>query len=468
VNGSAALAGIVLAQRFGRDAETDGFLAAYGVYLVLILAAQAFRLVVVPELTGAAAEERLGSETTAWAVALAAVGAPVTLGVVVFAGPVGDVLTGALPPSAAEAAASALPWLVPAAFLQLFASLAASALAALDSYAVAAFAYAAGAAAGLATFLAGGTLDALAWGLALNGAIALAVPVAVLAAPGARPGAGALAFARRLGRLAQGAALPLALQGLYLVALRLAAGLGPGEVTTLSYAYLISAAFVAATASSLSLVAAAPLTRRGVDAEHAAAHVVHSSWLSLAAVAGAAGIFAVAGGQIARVALGEAFFGEVGHELGRLVVELAPWTAGFAAFAVAYPLVFVLRRARVLVPLALASLVCMAATGLGLRAAFGLPGIGLALALVTWLVVAGLLAAVSPRTLVLALGRLTRLGALVAALAAVAFGPLAVLVGGIPAALGGLAVYALLLAALRPAGLRDGWAYVRALHEPAG
>src|SRR5919202_762851 len=250
--------------------------------------------------------------------------------------------TGSSPPTASTSSSSSRH--------RRFASLAASGLAALDSYAVAAFAYAAGAAAGLATFLAGGTLDALAWGLALNGAIALAVPVAALAVGGARPGAGALAFARRLGRLAQGAAVPLALQGLYLVALRLAAGLGPGEVTTLSYAYLISAAFVAATASSLSLVAAAPLTRRGVDAEHAAAHVVHSSWISLAAVAAAAGVFA---------------------DLGRLVVVLAPWTAAFAAFAVAYPLVFVLRRARVLVPLAVGSLPCVAATGLGLRAAFG-------------------------------------------------------------------------------------------------
>src|SRR3990170_4927130 len=51
LNGSAALAGILLARKFGRSAGTDGFMAAYGVYLVLVLGAQAFRSAVVPELT---------------------------------------------------------------------------------------------------------------------------------------------------------------------------------------------------------------------------------------------------------------------------------------------------------------------------------------------------------------------------------------------------------------------------------
>src|SRR3954452_24295661 len=57
---AAAGAGALLAQKFGRTAETDGFLAAYGVYLVLVLAAQAFRMVVVPDLTRAASTASLG------------------------------------------------------------------------------------------------------------------------------------------------------------------------------------------------------------------------------------------------------------------------------------------------------------------------------------------------------------------------------------------------------------------------
>ena len=69
---AAAGAGALLAHKFGRNAETDGFLAAYGVYLLLVLVAQAFRMVVVPELTRAAAAGTLGGESRAFALAFLA------------------------------------------------------------------------------------------------------------------------------------------------------------------------------------------------------------------------------------------------------------------------------------------------------------------------------------------------------------------------------------------------------------
>src|SRR5216117_934901 len=74
---AAAGAGALLAHKFGRTAETDGFLSAYGVYLVLVLAAQAFRMVVVPDLTRAAAEGRLAGESRAYGVAFLALAVPV-------------------------------------------------------------------------------------------------------------------------------------------------------------------------------------------------------------------------------------------------------------------------------------------------------------------------------------------------------------------------------------------------------
>src|ERR671931_1229096 len=74
---AAALAGAFLAHKFGRNLQTDGFLAAYGVYLVLVLGAQAFRMVVVPDLTRAEAEGRLAEEYRAYAVAFLIVAAPV-------------------------------------------------------------------------------------------------------------------------------------------------------------------------------------------------------------------------------------------------------------------------------------------------------------------------------------------------------------------------------------------------------
>src|SRR5689334_24789237 len=66
---AAAGAGALLAQKFGRTAETDGFLAAYGVYLVLVLAAQALRMVVVPDLTRASAAGVLAGESRAYGAA---------------------------------------------------------------------------------------------------------------------------------------------------------------------------------------------------------------------------------------------------------------------------------------------------------------------------------------------------------------------------------------------------------------
>src|SRR3954452_20569816 len=141
---SAAGAGALLAQKFGRGAETDGFFAAYGVYLVLVLAAQSFRMVVVPDLTRAVPDGRLGGETRAYAVAFLALAVPASILVAVFSTQIGDLITGSLPQPAPDVAARAVVILVAAAFGQLLAALAAGALAALDSYGTAAAGFALG------------------------------------------------------------------------------------------------------------------------------------------------------------------------------------------------------------------------------------------------------------------------------------------------------------------------------------
>src|SRR3954453_1837321 len=221
---AAAGAGALLAHKFGRTAETDGFLGAYAVYLVLVLAAQAFRMVVVPDLTRAAAEGRLGGGSRAFALAFLALAVPVSVLVAVFSAPLGDLITGSLPPTSAHVAGRALAVLVPAAFVQLLAALAASALAAVDSYGTAAAGFAMGAITGLVVFAALSSskgIVALAWGLAANSIVALAVPLTALWRRGALVGPPPLRWEphRRLAHLLQGAAVPLALQGCYLLAL---------------------------------------------------------------------------------------------------------------------------------------------------------------------------------------------------------------------------------------------------------
>ena len=117
--------------------------------------------------------------------------------------------------------------------------------------------------------------------------------------------------------------MPLALQGCYLLALRFSAYLGVGHVTSFSYAYLAASTLVGATAFSLGLISSAPLTRRGIDGVAAGRHVVHAAWISCVIVGAAAGVFGLVGGRIVGAILGSAYSGEVGRELGHLVVYLA-------------------------------------------------------------------------------------------------------------------------------------------------
>ncbi|HET7566554.1 MAG TPA: hypothetical protein VFJ91_01065 [Gaiellaceae bacterium] len=468
IAGAAAGAGALLAHKFGRNAETDGFLAAYGVYLVLVLAAQALRMITVPDLTRAAADGRLGGETRAYALTVLAVGVPASIVVVALRGSLGELVTGNLPASSAHVAARALAVLVPAAFVQLLAALAASALAAGDSYGTAALGFASGSVLGLAVFVGyadSGGIVALAWGLLCNAVVALAVPTFALWRRGALGGAWPerLEVGPRLWRLVQGVAIPISIQGSYLLGLRFAAHIGVGRVTSFSYAYLIASTLVQATAFSLGVISSAPLTRRGLDPQRSARHVVHAAWVSLSLVGAAAGVFALVGGRIMTYVLGHAYGGGVGRELGHLVVYLAPWMLGWVGFAVAFPLVFVAGRRRLLVPVALAGWALCWPLGLGLRAAFGLEGIAVAIGLATLAIAAGLLWMLSPQTLAIAAVGLGRLALALGAATALAFGALSLALPAIGAAALGVLVYAAVVFALRSLGLSEAWAYVRGL-----
>jgi O-antigen/teichoic acid export membrane protein len=483
VSGSAAVAGALLAREFGHGLRTDGFFAAYAVYVALVLVASALRVVVLPQFARAQAAGRLGREVGAWCVAVAVPLVPVVVLALVASGTLARGLAGS--GGAQDAAAELLPWLVPAAAAQVYAGIAASGLAALGDYGTAALGFGLGAVVGLvviAVFVDHGVV-AFGWGLAVNGAIALGVPLAVLLRrrglgqpQGRRRRPGLSAGRRRLRRrrfqpqgrvwprlrdLVEGVALPFALQGLYLIALRFAAGLGPGDPTTFSYAYLIAALLVAVTATSLALVSSVPLTREGLTPERTARHVVAASWLSLAVVAAAAGVFALAGEPFARWVLGSEYSGGTGAELGQLVVYLAPWMVAAVAVSVTFPLLFVRGRARELPLLALAALAVQVPVEWAMREAFGLAGIAAGMAITTGLVLAVLLWSLG------ALGRTLRgvagAAAVCGGLAAVAFLAPSAVLGALAAAAVGLALYAAALLSWRPAGLRAAWAYARAL-----
>ena len=92
--GLAAVVGVLIAQKLGYTAETDGFFAAYGVFIVLALAATAVRVTVLPPLARAREERRLSVETAAYAGAVAAAALPLALVGILAAEPLAAVLTG--------------------------------------------------------------------------------------------------------------------------------------------------------------------------------------------------------------------------------------------------------------------------------------------------------------------------------------------------------------------------------------
>src|SRR5215218_6773456 len=462
MTGTAAIGGAILAREFGHGVKTDGFFAAYGLYLALVLVAQPLRVVVLPPLTRAREEGRLAEEVGAWALALALVTVPLVAIGVLAPGPVARALAGGA--DARHAAADLIPWLAAGAAFQIFAGLLASALAALDDYVVAAAAFALGGIAGLAVIVA--FLDhgvvVFGWGALVNGVVCVALPLVVATTRGATGRLRVAGVGRRLWWLAVGVALPFALQGIYVIANRFALGLSTGDATTLSYAYLVAAALVAVTASSIALISSVPLTREGLAPERAGRHIVAVSWLSLAGIALAAGIFGVAGAPVAERVLGEAYGGGTGAGLGGGVVFPAPGVGGPVGVSVAFPLLFVRGRTSWLPLLALAVLVLHVLVEWILRAVFGLAGVALGMAVTTVVVLAAL-------TAVLGAVRRVARGLVVAAavcggLAALVFLVPRAVVGPVAAAAVGAAAYTAVLVAAGPPGLREAWAYVRRLH----
>jgi len=466
VSAASAAAAALLAYRFGRTAETDGFLAAYAVYLLLVIGAQSFRQFSNPELARAEEEGRLGPEVSAYAFSFLVVALPVCLAAATFREGLAGLLT--VNPEAARAAAPSLAWVIPAAFLQLFAALLASALAARDSYLVTAVGYAAGGLAGLIAFAVlapfGGVV-ALAWGVMVNGALTVAVLGAGFRLKGgfAPGGKVALDVGRRLGILLNGSAMQLALQLFYLVSIRTAAGLGIGQATSFSYAYLLAAVLVTTTASSLALVSSTPLTRRGLTTDSAAQHVVHLAWFSLALIAAAVGSFFVGAGSFAGLVLGAAFAGAVGDQIGLVVLALAPWMIATVAFAILFPLLFVARRDRHLLPFGVIAVVFHVPVTLVLAHLLALPGIALAIALSTALTVGMMAYLFDPGLPLRILAGLFPVVLVEGGLAAVCFGAAHLVNRGIAGAGVGLIAFAIALVALRPAGLRASVAYVRGL-----
>jgi len=187
------------------------------------------------------------------------------------------------------------------------------------------------------------------------------------------------------------------------------------------------------------------------------------SLVSFAAVAAAAGVFALVGDRIVHAALGPAYEGDPGGEIGRLIVLLGPWMAVSIGVTITFPMLFVAARERRLPLLAVAALVLHVAVTWVAVEAFELDGAAVALTVSTLAVLVALLLLLSPE--VLAAGsRGLALGAVVTGgLALAAFGVAAAVLPAAAAAVLGAMLFAGFLLAARRLGLQEAWGYLRTL-----
>src|SRR4029079_1674841 len=94
VSGSAAVAGAILSRKFGHGVKTDGFFAAYAVYVALVLVANALRVVVLPSFARASYAGSVGAEFGTWSVALAIPVVPAVVVSITASDAVAGALTG--------------------------------------------------------------------------------------------------------------------------------------------------------------------------------------------------------------------------------------------------------------------------------------------------------------------------------------------------------------------------------------
>jgi hypothetical protein len=189
--------------------------------------------------------------------------------------------------------------------------------------------------------------------------------------------------------------------------------------------------------------------------------VTAAAWVALTLIGAAVGAFAVAGGEIVEALLGDAYGGDIGEEVSRLVVVLSPWMVASVGVNVSFPLAFVVERLRALPWIgagALALQVVLAWLGSEL---LDLDGLAIALALSTFFVLVALLRELD--ALRPGLRGIAHAAVVVAVVTIAAYAVPGLVLGTALAALVGVVLYVAVVALWRPRGLTSSWAYLRAL-----
>lgn len=375
-----AVLAVLVAQLFGKSAETDAFFAAYGFYSLGITFTYTVRLTAVSRLVGSSAAAITRQLGAAFLIALA-FGVPM----LVLAAAVARVLVES-DPGGIGAGTLRILWIALAG--QLLAAMLATVLAVQGSFTTM----------GVATLLAGpvtiaaflGTepaagIKAAAIGLTAGALWLAAVQAAKLVQSGWRPdvrGLGAGRLAAEAGRLALASATFLGATFAYVACLAIAAREGEGEATLFAYAFVLIGMLLGVTSNVLAMVRSPSLLASPERTADTAATTVWGVRLTVVLAGPALAMAVLVGKPVIGALLGSGFVEDDVESLLVTLVCLAGLLVGSAAgiFAV----VELLARGALwrLAVLAVAQAAATAlAAWLGAEVA-GVPGIAVALSVV--------------------------------------------------------------------------------------
>jgi hypothetical protein len=413
---------------FGIGGRTDGFFIAFALYTSFGVFSQSIRVTAAPLLVGS----RPRLSPTELAVALVAIAIPVGIATIPLAGPLAALLAPGLGESGRGVTESALPILGVAMILQLWAAGGATLLAVRDRFDRIAGAYIAGAAAGLAVYLAVSQVTgelSLGWSMLAMAVVTSAAMLDGVRASRSGNGAG-LEFAgvRRLARcvwmVLSSTAVYLAFNCLYVITLAFASNYGAGGATVLSYAYLFASYLVAATGFALGMSRIADMSR-GVLAdwrEVIAATVPAGFRYAMLLVAPALAALIAGGATLIGEVLPSSFDASQVNQLRVFAALLCAWTVAALLVNLLLPALFALGRTRLVNGLAPVVVILHAGVTALAGALFGVNGVVGAFCIVPAAFAAVLLIAGAGRGWVPIAGELARDGLRFTVCAAVSFG----------------------------------------------
>lgn len=379
---------LLVAQLFGKNADTDAFFATYGIYSVGLTFAQTFRLTAVARLVNrAGAAEH--AEITQLVLAVVLVCLLLAVPMVALAGPVGELLVDDDPNGIAPGTLRIL-WVALAG--QLVAAMLATVLTVRGAFVAIGVVSMLSPFLSLATFLAceGAVgVRGAAIGLAVSACAMAAAYVVVLWRMGWRPEGARLASAgREAGRLTYGSATFIGTYFAYVICVALATRHDEGEATLFAYAFVIASVLVGLTANVSAMVRSPGVVASEARVEAAAGAGVNSFRFTLVLIGPVVGLLLLAGGPVIELALGAGFSAQDVRTILITMTCFLGWVLGSAAGVFAIVELLARGELRRLALLAVAQVVAVSVLATAGGALLGIEGIALALSAVQ-LVVAG-------------------------------------------------------------------------------